>query len=109
MGAKLNACPGLKKSFIVTCWTVVSPFIKKQLFVFVAAVGLIITPRMLCPTTLTLVGISKGNISSYSPGNICISTGPCILASALASAALTVRIGPCTLSPTAESLPFLLT
>ena len=40
------------------------------------------TLRISCPCNVTLVGIVNGNVSTYVPGDICMVTGPPVLASA---------------------------
>ena len=88
---------------------VVSPSNKKALFVFVATVGLITTLRMSSPIIVTLDGTVNGNISSYSPAEICIETGPCMLESTNDKALFKVKNALLGWSPAFVSLPFLST
>lgn len=50
--------------------TVVSPFNKNALLVFVPTVGIIVTALIPAPLTVTPAGTVSGNISSYVPGKI---------------------------------------
>ena len=90
---------------IVKSVIVVSPSNKKQSLSFVAVVGLIIQFLKSLPLIVTPAGTCNGNTSSYSPGSMLI-TWPAV---AILNAFWIVLTGPCTVSPTFVSNPFVAT